>query len=1073
MSSILTPKRRERAKKKSRATAHSMSPSIRQSSSNTTTSSSSSKHNRSGRLYQAMTDDDDDDDDVDTENGNGTLSPSDKNSSRGQFSKSSNNVPRRIVTPTNSMTSTTSSTQYHSRDYRKKQQNPTFNRHSWDEMEKKGVSPSTFSKSKQGLPHYRSSSFNNRAVQVVSTTPSFASASSQQEDSLHQTSMDNNDDDDYDNDADEPFDEDMPMDERLDRKYHPQQQKIQRYLPYHSRSTDSDSRHSYRSVTPTKEVSDIVMAGSSSYDGGSTETKGILRIVATLNSGSSTRPKYLNREECILWDALQTAMVNDRNEHLTKRRNLERSLQESTLKLGQVSVRETELELQLAKSKCECADLEHKYTLSLARNRALVGQISGKKDTIPSDDDNTTNSDKRVEALERMLQNKQEELEQQRKDHDAEVRAIQRVLADITSDKMKLEDQVAQLERNPTDFDETKEESPTGISRDGIEAKPETDSTAILVDTLKRELSESRSHALTITAEKKRLESEIESVRVSAANRTTQVDELKVRIDGLQNETSSLKKENEMLQVQVDQLSSPSDIHRTDSPKPEMDHPQPELSGAEEEENETQEAASNELKKDEILTLKQSLTETESSLENAKKIIASLENANGSLTLDLRSKLKLKEEELSVAQKESDERKRRLDSLATELRDLQRRQGDMEEKSRRSKAHVAKQKALVEHLRTSMADLQSAIVVHEASVSAETGVADRTSIEEISEILADTLHAVKVTLESTEELMEDADDVSVGTTDVEVNSEVGRHIDAIIRSDREAAAKELRTQLDQKRIAVKRLEEALRKQHEEMKKMRAQLNGQSSVQGRSDEQLRAEVLSLRQQCATNLDVLAKKERELSVLRSSLKVDDNESGYISDDASDDDEDTVDVEKRMPSPTDLESYGPAEAEAYATILSQTTGGVGITGRKREVEALKIQLMKARSEKETANKELKVEQESLANAKMIISSLEQANKGMMEDLRCRLQDSNTAIASLLDKSMEHEKDAEKYREEVEKLNLEKQQEREKYDNAMKKLQERLMTPQNAVCHTSVSTTLDVALTEEKKEEVLFADI
>jgi hypothetical protein len=116
MSSILTPKRRERAKKKSRATAHSMSPSIRQSSSNTTTSSSSSKHNRSGRLYQAMTDDDDDDD-VDTENGNGTLSPQgDKNSSRGQFSKSSNNVPRRIVTPTNSMTSTASSTQYHRRN---------------------------------------------------------------------------------------------------------------------------------------------------------------------------------------------------------------------------------------------------------------------------------------------------------------------------------------------------------------------------------------------------------------------------------------------------------------------------------------------------------------------------------------------------------------------------------------------------------------------------------------------------------------------------------------------------------------------------------------------------------------------------------------------------------------------------------------------------------------------------------------------------------------------------------------------------------------------------------------------
>jgi chromosome segregation ATPase len=334
------------------------------------------------------------------------------------------------------------------------------------------------------------------------------------------------------------------------------------------------------------------------------------------------------------------------------------------------------------------------------------------------------------------------------------------------------------------------------------------------------------------------------------------------------------------------------------------------------------------------------------------------------------------------------------------------------------------------------------------------------------------LSAVKVTLESTEELVEDGDDMSVGTAEVEVNSEVGRHIDAIIRNDREAAAKELRLQLDQKRIAVKRLEEALRKQHQEIKRMRAHMHGQNTNQGETDEQLRAEVVSLRQQCSTNMEVLAKKERELSVLRSSLSVDDNETGYISDDASDDDDDEGEGDSSMPSPADLDSYGPAEAEAFATILSQTSGGAEVKGRTRELEVLKSQLLKALNEKEAAGKDLEAEQESLANAKMIISSLEKANKGMMEDLRSRLQDSNTAIASLLDKSMEHEKNAEKYQKEVEALKAERQDEIEKYKAEVKKLKEQL-TQKDDSRDTADSHSLPSISIEEKKEEILAADI
>ncbi|KAL3921245.1 MAG: hypothetical protein SGILL_002848, partial [Bacillariaceae sp.] len=544
-------------------------------------------------------------------------------------------------------------------------------------------------------------------------------------------------------------------------------------------------------------------------------------------------------------------------------------------------------------------------------------------------------------------------------------------------------------------------------------------------------------------------------------NSAGEIESLKSNMNGMESEIAAEKEQNEQLRVQISDLTkankdiSSHGTKKSEPPKPEVDHPKPDDTNAEE----TAKAVSDDQPQtgEEVETLKRDLKETASSLENAKKMIASVEHANGSLASDLRSNLKSKEEELAASQKESDERKRRLDSLATELRDLQRRQGDVEGTDVKLKSQIARQKAFVGHLQTSISDLQAAIVVHEASISAETGAADKTSIEEISEILADALNAMNETLQSTEGLMEDADDVSDINTDVEVNSEVGRHIDAIIRNDREAAAKQLRSQLDQKRIAVKRLEEALKKQHQEMKRMRAQIIGSNGGKGgESDEQLRAEIQSLRQQCSTNMEVLAKKERELSVLRSSLKVDDNDAGYISDDASDDEEED---NTAIPSPSSLENYGPADAEALATILSQTSGGIEMPGRRQEVQTLREQLLKALGDKENASNELKADRESLANAKMIISSLEKANKGMMEDLRSRLQESNTAIASLLDKSMEHEKNAERYQKELEQLKQERLEEQEKISQK---------GGDNNVIESGASTT-DPATEEKKEDETL----
>jgi chromosome segregation ATPase len=112
--------------------------------------------------------------------------------------------------------------------------------------------------------------------------------------------------------------------------------------------------------------------------------------------------------------------------------------------------------------------------------------------------------------------------------------------------------------------------------------------------------------------------------------------------------------------------------------------------------------------------------------------------------------------------------------------------------------------------------------------------------------------------------------------------------------------------------------------------------------------------------------------------------------------------------------------------------------LSGRSPEVETLRNELMKALSDKGKAVMDIQTERESLGNAKMIISSLEKANKSMMEDLRSRLQDSNTAIASLLDKSMEHEKTSYSLREEVEKVKKEKDEIERKHQTQVKKMKD-----------------------------------
>ena len=145
-------------------------------------------------------------------------------------------------------------------------------------------------------------------------------------------------------------------------------------------------------------------------------------------------------------------------------------------------------------------------------------------------------------------------------------------------------------------------------------------------------------------------------------------------------------------------------------------------------------------------------------------------------------------------------------------------------------------------------------------------------------------------------------------------------------------------------------------------------------------------------------LLSKKDDEMNILRSSLKV--SSYGYISgDDDSDVDDDVV--------ATKIPLHDQKQLEELAEL---------------------------RNAKEKAENEAKENAERLANAKMIISSLEQSKKSMIEDLKSRLHDSNSAIVSLLDQSGRHEKESAELKTELQQLKSQKDA-IEKQLNEMKK--------------------------------------
>jgi hypothetical protein len=162
------------------------------------------------------------------------------------------------------------------------------------------------------------------------------------------------------------------------------------------------------------------------------------------------------------------------------------------------------------------------------------------------------------------------------------------------------------------------------------------------------------------------------------------------------------------------------------------------------------------------------------------------------------------------------------------------------------------------------------------------------------------------------------------------------------------------------------LEQSLIFQRNENQRMLKKMNDLEAEIGTLTDQ----VFMLKSELELKSDKVSEKEEELS--RLVLRLKEAESGYISDDGSDGSDD--------------------ENEDNASKIDSDY------------------LKELKSSKELAEKEAKEARENLANAKMIISSLEESNKKMNADLRSRLHDSNAAIVSLLDQNAKYEQEIQK---------------------------------------------------------------
>eukprot|EP00977_Amphora_coffeiformis_P019135 scaffold6915_cov170-Amphora_coffeaeformis.AAC.12 len=503
----------------------------------------------------------------------------------------------------------------------------------------------------------------------------------------------------------------------------------------------------------------------------------------------------------------------------------------------------------------------------------------------------------RKAALEEADPKLREKLKQQQEEQDRSFRAIQRVLADVSEDR----------------------------------------------DRANTQLRESRQEQRKLQRTMEKLEEQVEELRDS--NRQAKkdaekpetpppYDESKAQLDELNKKIKDLEEDKEKLTTELD------------SKNKQMTKLKRHLH----------------VKGDVIISdsdgLKKELEERTAALENAKMIIASLENASGSLASDTRFKLKAKDSEILSLKTDARHQQKKLDNLATQLKEVQRERAQISEERSNETARLAVWKT---SLREHLSEMQSAAVILEATRD------DPSAVDRFAQVIAEALETMQKTVDALDGGHSDDDD----DDEIRHPSSPGSRYDgsfpgndmdslasgrsAASRISKDTAMREIKQELEEKAAVVKRLEEELRKVKDEAHHSKLEAERLEQQRDTDTKTLYGEIQMLRIQCNTNMELLTKKERELAVLRDSLKVEDDDVGYISDDATDIDDEDDDEAAGSNANLSMTKYSASQTEAIAALLAHGRGSVDSSGQPSDVDKLRLEATQSRLEAERAQKEL----------------------------------------------------------------------------------------------------------------------
>jgi len=192
------------------------------------------------------------------------------------------------------------------------------------------------------------------------------------------------------------------------------------------------------------------------------------------------------------------------------------------------------------------------------------------------------------------------------------------------------------------------------------------------------------------------------------------------------------------------------------------------------------------------------------------------------------------------------------------------------------------------------------------------------------------------------------------------------------------------------------LERSLRVQRAENDRIQKEMEDFKIEKDQETSILQVELMSLQGKYDLKNEMLTKKEQELKTILKEPCV-----GYISEDES-----------------DFEDIDPELiTKSFNKNNNNNNNNInGTNGMCKTCEKLQVA-------KEAAENEAKEKAQSLTEAKMIISSLEQSNKNITENLRSRLHDSNAAIVSLLEQSKLHEKETAEFRKQLKRYEVQKE--------------------------------------------------